>query len=100
MTTTTKSTSSRARRTPKVIRADSPTASASLPVRETKSARLMRVQIIKREHPHFEEYGRFTGEIVTMIWGAKMAKVKLEHCRHGTDACFVSPGDVAEVRER
>jgi len=29
-----------------------------------------------------------------------MAEVKLEHCRHGTEGCFVSPGDVREVRER
>jgi len=27
-----------------------------------------------------------------------MAEVKLEHCRHGTEGCFVSPGDVREVR--
>jgi hypothetical protein len=59
-----------------------------------------RVQIVNRKHPHFEEYGRFTGEVVTMLWGAKMAKVELENCQHGTDACFVSPGDVREVRER
>lgn len=61
--------------------------------------RLPRVQIMNREHPHFEEYGRFTGEII-MLLGTEMAKVKLEHCRHGVDACFVKRGDVKEVRER
>jgi regulator of RNase E activity RraA len=62
---------------------------------------LQRVQIVNRQHPHFEEYGRLTGKIITMRWGDgnKMAEVALEHCRHGTDGCFVSPGDVREVRE-
>lgn len=61
---------------------------------------LPRVQIVNREHPHFEEYGRFTGEVIAPIWGGKMAKVQLEHCRHGGDACFVSPSDIKQVRER
>lgn len=64
------------------------------------SDRLPRVQIVNRKHPHFEEYGRFTGKIIAPIWGGKMAEVTLENCRHGTDGCFVSPGDVREVRER
>ena len=25
---------------------------------------LPRVQIVNREHPHFEEYGRFTGKVI------------------------------------
>jgi hypothetical protein len=29
-----------------------------------------------------------------------MVEVKLEHCRHGTDGCFVSKGDVVQVAER
>jgi hypothetical protein len=29
-----------------------------------------------------------------------MAEVKLENCRHGTDACFVGKGDVKQVAER
>ena len=63
---------------------------------------LQRVQIINREHPHFEEYGRFTGKIITMKFGLKirMAEVVLENCRHGTDACFVRAGDVRQVSER
>jgi hypothetical protein len=60
------------------------------------------VQIVNREHPHFEEYGRFTGKIITMKFGRRtaMAEVKLENCRHGTDGCFVNPGDVRQVAER
>lgn len=63
---------------------------------------LQRVQIVNRQHPHFEEYGRFTGKIITMKFGdgKQMAEVKLEHCRHGGDACFVSKGDVIQVPER
>jgi hypothetical protein len=63
---------------------------------------LPRVQIIKRDHPHFEEYGRFTGKIITMKFGLnnQMAEVKLENCRHGVDGCFVNPGDVRQVVER
>lgn len=62
---------------------------------------LPRVQIVNREHPHFEEYGRFTGKIITMKFSGKdMAEVKLENCRHGGDACFVSKGDVRQVAER
>jgi len=63
---------------------------------------LPRVQIVNRKHPHFEEYGRFTGKIITMRFGNReqMAEVKLEHCCHGTDGCFVSKGDVRQVQER
>ncbi len=61
-----------------------------------------RVQIVNRKHPHFEEYGRFTGKIITMRFGddRRMAEVKLENCRHGTDGCFVNYGDVRQVEER
>lgn len=63
---------------------------------------LQRVQIISRQHPHFEEYGRFTGKIITMKFGTRedMAEVALENCRHGSDGCFVSKGEVKLVRER
>lgn len=60
---------------------------------------LPRVQITDRHHPHFEEYGRFTGKVIKMVWGAKMAEVALENCRHGTDGCFVSPGQIRQVAE-
>lgn len=63
---------------------------------------LPRVQIVNRQHPHFEEYGRFTGKVITLTFGdrKRMAEVKLEHCSHGGDACFVSVGDVRQVAER
>jgi len=62
---------------------------------------MIRVQIVNRKHPHFEEYGRFTGKIIKMKFGqqSEMAEVKLENCRHGTDGCFVSKGDVKQVAE-
>ena len=63
---------------------------------------LQRVQIVDRRHPHFEEYGRFTGKIVTMKFGTReqMAEVNLENCRHGSDGCFVLKGQVKAVSER
>jgi hypothetical protein len=63
---------------------------------------LPRVQIVNRDHPHFEEYGRLTGKIITMKFGSRreMAEVTLENCRHGTDGCFVSKGDIRQVAER
>jgi hypothetical protein len=62
---------------------------------------LPRVQIVNRKHPHFEEYGRFTGKMIRMNFGnqEEMAEVRLESCRHGGDACFVSKGDVKRARE-
>jgi hypothetical protein len=62
---------------------------------------LQRVQIVDRQHPHYEEYGRFTGKIITMRFsGESMAEVKLEHCRHGADGCFVTKGQARQVEER
>lgn len=63
---------------------------------ETPQARLPRVKIVSNTHPHRGEYGRFTGEIINVL-GKKMALVKLEHCKHGTDGCYVSVGEVREV---
>lgn len=64
--------------------------------------RLPRVQVVNRQHPHFEEYGRFTGKVITMKFGRKeqMAEVALENCAHGAEACFVGKGDVKQVTER
>jgi regulator of RNase E activity RraA len=69
---------------------------------EAMSDKLPRVQIVSRQHPHFEEYGRFTGKIITMKFGTReqMAEVKLENCRHGVDGCFVKAGEVRQVAER
>ncbi len=59
-----------------------------------------RVQIIDPDHPHFEEYGRFTGQVIRPIWGGTMALIELEHCRHGGDSCYVSPGQIVATRKR
>lgn len=61
---------------------------------------LPRVQIVNRDHPHFEEYGRFTGKIINTTFGGTMAEVTLEQCRHGTSGCFVNVGDVRQVKDR
>jgi hypothetical protein len=60
-----------------------------------------RVKIVNRQHPHHGEYGRFTSEVIQMRFGLgnKMALVKLESCKHGTDRCYVSPGDIREVND-
>lgn len=67
-----------------------------------KKEQLPRVQIVNRQHPHFEEYGRFTGRVIVLKFGdgKRMAEVALENCRHGTDGCFVDVGDVKQVAER
>lgn len=48
------------------------------------------------DHPHYPETGRLTGEVVS-LFGKPMAKLKLDHCRHGTDACFVTHGQVRQI---
>ena len=58
------------------------------------------VRICDPEHPHYPETGRFTGEVVVMKFsGTKMAKVILDNCKHGTDACFVTAGQIQEIPE-
>jgi hypothetical protein len=53
----------------------------------------IRVFISDREHPHCGETGVLTGKMIS-LFGKPMAEVKLDHCRHGTDGCFVSPGQI------
>lgn len=59
------------------------------------------VRITDPAHPHYPETGRFTGEVITMRFGdgQKMAKIKLDSCRHGTDACFVTAGQIQQIPE-
>lgn len=52
-----------------------------------------RVRIVNRDHPHYRETGFLTGEVVSLL-GKPMARVTLEQCKHGTDACFISKGDI------
>lgn len=58
------------------------------------AAEFQSVLIVNKSHPHFKEVGRFTGKIITFPWGKDMAEVELDNCSHGTNACFVSKGDV------
>lgn len=57
------------------------------------------VRIIDPTHPHYPETGRWTGEIIKPVWGGTMGKVKLDHCKHGTDACFVSAHQIRQIPE-
>jgi hypothetical protein len=60
----------------------------------------MRVQIVDPDHPHFPERGTLTGKIIRMKFsGHEMAEMKLDHCPHGGDACFVSKGQVESERK-
>jgi len=58
----------------------------------------MRVFICDTEHPHAGEVGTMTGKIISVL-GTSMAEVKLDHCRHGTDGCFVKKGQVMSEDE-
>jgi hypothetical protein len=51
------------------------------------------------DHPHYPEQGYLTGEMISLL-GQPMAKFKLDACRHGTDACFVSKGQLTQVISR
>lgn len=54
-----------------------------------------RVVVCDPEHPHYGESGTLTGETIQPVFQRQpMTKIKLEDCRHGTDACFVSPGQI------
>lgn len=48
------------------------------------------------DHPHYPEQGYLTGEVVS-VFGEKMAKFKLDNCRHGGDACLVMHGQLTRV---
>ena len=65
----------------------------------SKTVRQSLVQIIDPKHPHYPETGHWTGEIILPVWGGKMGKIQLDNCRHGTDACYVSPGQIEQIPE-
>lgn len=55
----------------------------------------IKVRICDKRHPHYGEAGILTGEVIVMKFsGQRMAKVQLTQCQHGTDGCYVSPGQV------
>lgn len=57
-----------------------------------------RVIVCDPDHPHYGEIGTFTGKVISIL-GTDMAEVKLDHCRHGTDGCFVKKGQVRAERD-
>ena len=57
--------------------------------------RTIRVRISDPDHPHYPESGTLTGEIISLL-GTPMALLKLDSCRHGTDGCYVSKGQVVK----
>lgn len=60
-----------------------------------KAAESNRVEITDINHPHYGERGKFTGYVIEFKhWPGKMAEIKLDNCRHGTDTCFVSPEQI------
>ena len=65
--------------------------------RTVNSSQLPRVRIVNKEHPHYPENGRWTGEVVLLLGRIPMGKVLLDACPHGVDACFVSQGDILSV---
>ena len=59
----------------------------------------MKVKITDPNHPHSGETGEFTGKVIELRGsGKQMAEVKLDNCQHGEDACFVSKGQVKEIK--
>ena len=58
-----------------------------------------RVRIVDREHPHYPESGYLTGSIINVL-GQLMAEMKIDGCRHGTDGCFISRGQIAVERRQ
>lgn len=56
----------------------------------------IRVRICDETHPHYPETGVLTGEMIS-LFGTPMAKLALDNCEHGTDACFVSKGQVVSL---
>lgn len=59
----------------------------------------MKVKITDPKHPHHGETGEFTGKVIELRGSRKqMAEVKLDNCQHGEDSCFVSKGQVKEIK--
>ena len=66
--------------------------------RELPVAGGIKVTIVDPKHPHTGEHGVLTGDVVRFKFPPyeEMALVKLDHCAHGGDACYVSKGQVKE----
>jgi hypothetical protein len=52
-------------------------------------------EITDPAHPHYGERGTMTGETIRPLFDGNTATMhlfKLDNCPHGTDACYVQPG--------
>lgn len=52
------------------------------------------MRVVDPQHPHYRESGYLTGKVIS-LFGTAMAELRIEQCRHGTDGCFVSQGQIA-----
>ena len=59
----------------------------------------IRVYVCDKKHPHFGESGVLTGKIISVL-GTPMAEVTLDDCKHGTDGCFVTKGQIAAEQRK
>jgi len=53
-----------------------------------------RVRVCDPEHPHYLEGGKLTGEVIMLLGKTPLAKLVLDDCKHGGDACFVGKGQI------
>ena len=56
------------------------------------------VRITDTQHPHYPEQGRLTGDVIS-LFGKQMLEVRLEACRHETEACFASQDQMMSLSE-
>jgi hypothetical protein len=68
-------------------------------INETGDVTKKHLYISDPNHPHYPEQGYLTGEVISLL-GQSMAKFRLDNCRHGGDACFVSKGQLSAVISR
>lgn len=57
----------------------------------------MKIIISDESHPHAGETGILTGDVISVL-GKPMAHVLLDNCEHGVDDCYVSKGQITEVK--
>jgi len=56
------------------------------------------VRIVDPAHPHFRETGIWTGKLIRFTFPPydQLAHITLDHCRHGVESCYVSPGQIEQ----
>lgn len=55
------------------------------------------IQITKKSHPHYREYGYL--DLKDTVMGATMFRVDLQDCRHGNRGCYVANSDYEVIDE-